>query len=108
MSVTGSELNEDSIEYNNVDANTLWVATEDLDLSDAKFVGMFVKGATGDHVNHKVIYQLYDGVNWWDTYHEITGEGFFHDEVCVAYKIRAKIETVEGSPSTINIRIIIK
>jgi len=82
--------------------------TEALETKNAKHLGVFVKGISGNHNNHVVICQIYDGEHWYDTDHSITGEGYFDHELCVCESIRTKIITVEDSASIIDITIIIK
>jgi len=82
--------------------------TTPLELENAKFAGVFIKGSTGTHATHIATIQIYDGVNWWDTSHTIIGEVQLHDELCIAEQIRVKITTVEGGASTIDVTVIIK
>ncbi len=82
--------------------------TTDIETKNAKSVGLFVKGNAGTHIVHEVILQAYDGVNWWDTTHKVTGEGFIFVELCICDKVRAKVSLVEGRDSTVDITIIIK
>jgi len=87
----------------NASSTTTPIVTE-----NAKYIGLFVKGSTGAHATHVVTCQIFDGVNWWDSAHSVTGEGFLDNELCVCEQVRAKVTTSEGATSTVDITIIIK
>lgn len=107
MPISGTTSSEDKQLDTGVNANANSTTTP-LSLGDAKYVGLFVKGKTGTHTTHVVTLQLYDGVNWWDLNHTITGEGQLHEEICIGEEIRAKVTTAQGATSTVDITIIIK
>lgn len=90
-----------------IDANAASTTTP-LITGGAKNIALFVKSATGTHVTHVVSCEIYDGANWWETPHIVTGEGFLDNELCVCEQVRAKVTTLEGGTSTIDITIIIK
>lgn len=90
-----------------INANTGSTTTA-LVTEDAVNIGLFVKNSTGSHTQHVVTLQIFDGVTWWDTAHTVSQEGFLDSELCVCEQVRAKVTTVEGSSSTVDITIIIK
>ncbi len=107
MPTYGSSSKEDKQVDTEVDANASSITTA-LITNDAKHIGLFVKNFSGAHTTHVVTCQIYDGVNWWDTAHSVTGEGFLDNELCVCEQVRAKVTTLEGGASKVDITIIIK
>jgi hypothetical protein len=71
-----------------------------------KHLAMFVEGKTGAHANHIITLEMSpDGVTWFDTPHTVTGEGNDHYIETVCDSIRAKVTTLEGVASTVDITI---
>ncbi len=105
--IYGQTINSDRQNDEGVNANASSITTS-LDMNDARYIGLFVKGVSGLHHTHVTTIQVYDGSNWWDLNHSIIGEGQLHEELCIGEKVRAKITTVEGTPSVVDITLIIK
>jgi len=107
--VEGSRHFENSVTDSAVDANTNAVGTA-LKMGGATQVGLYIIDGSDGHTNHIVTIQISPngGTNWFDTAHTITGLGELHDVTCIADEIRAKVTTVEGGVSVIEIVLIIK
>jgi hypothetical protein len=90
-----------------VDANAASTTTP-LDLDQATTIGMSVRAASGTHATHVVTLQLSmdEGVTYEDTNHTITGIGNIHNVTCLTDFVRAKVTTLEGAASTVNISIV--
>lgn len=91
-----------------LDANSA-SATNELDLGDAKYIGMYVIADTGTHATHVITLQVSpDDTNWYNTTHTVTGVGFTHEDMCIGHSVRAKVTTLEGAPSTVDVMIFAK
>lgn len=97
---------------NNLDANSLSTTTTPLILSGIRNLGFYVVANSGNHNNHIATLQVSSNKagssnpKWFNTAHKITGEGKIISIPIVALRARAKITTVEGSPSTIDIILV--
>lgn len=90
-----------------LDTNTLGAVTSELALTTEKLVTMYLTDKTGEHHNHRVIFQVSpdNGTTWINCPPAILGVGVLVSEV-VATKVRAKVSEIEGSASEVNIWIL--
>ena len=112
MSITGAPTrkgDDDEVKSSNVDANTA-ATTDSISVSSHGIVGLYVAAVSGTHATHITTLQASpdDGVTWFDTSHTITGVGAVFNIICSATDVRAKITTLEGSASVVDVHIVTK
>ena len=106
MPIGGGGTDTYSLNATGINANSTSSVTAAMTIGDTGHVGLFITGTSGTHGTHKVILQISpDGVKWFDTTHSVTGLGSFHDEICTAEEVRAKVSVAEGASSIIEIDI---
>ena len=94
----------------NVDANSTSSTTTPVVMGSARKVGLYVS-ASGDglHTNHIITLQASgDGAKYFNTTHTITGVGALFDIDCICTHVRAKVTTVQGAASTVDISVVVK
>ena len=108
MPISGTASTNDFVTDSGVDADANTTTTP-LTLYDATIVGLYIKAVSGTHGTHVVTLQISpNGTDWFDTSHTITGIGELHGISCIAVELRAKVTTVEGATSTVDITVVVK
>ena len=108
MSIGGFPRRSNSYTDTGINANALTAGTI-MPTHDATYVSMDVKADTGAHANHIVTLQMsFNGTDWFDTANTITGVGRKTNILCIAPYVQAKVTTVEGGASTIDVTITIR
>ena len=90
-----------------LDSNDTGAVTGSLDMKENGFVSWTVQATSGAHTTHVITLQhSLDNAAWLDTSSEITGAGTAEDNVqTTARFVRAKVSTVEGAASKVDVII---
>ena len=108
MSIGGTRKTGNEYTDSALDANAS-SATTPLKTNGARYVSLFVLDDTGAHTTHVMTIQISgDGVNWEDTADTITGVGSKTNILCIAAFVRAKVTTLEGGASTVDVTVVLR
>lgn len=108
MSIGGTKNTGNEHTDSALDANASSTTTP-LKTNGGRYISLFVLDDTGTHATHVITIQISgDGVNWEDTANTVTGTGSKVNVLCIAGFVRAKVTTLEGGASTVDVTLVVR